>query len=216
MSGRFLSGLVFLAVIILINIEIDWSNYYPQVIVGTLILGAISNSLPYASDSRYEDQSIDRSGIANERGFRYKDWGLLRISRTQLLADSPYARGNWEFEGTRNVRVTGAIGLEGYRLGPNVHILDVMALADPLLARLPAKDQQHWRVGHIEREIPAGYRETLASEQNKIEDQNLSAYYDYLSIVTQGPLWNRERFKAIIEFQLGRYDKYLDSWEESS
>lgn len=216
MSGRFLSALVFLAVIILLNVEIEWSNFYPQVIVAVLILGIISNSLPYASDSRYEDQSIDRNGIANERGFRYEDWGLLRISRTQLLADSPYARGNWEYEGAWDVRVSGAIGLEGYRLGPNVHILDIMALADPLLARLPAKDQQHWRVGHIEREIPAGYRETLASGQNKIEDPNLSAYYDYLSIVTQGRLWNRERFTAIIEFQLGRYDKYLDLWEGSS
>jgi arabinofuranosyltransferase len=213
MSGRFLSTSVFLAIIILMNLEINWRRYSLQLVVGIFALGILGQSLPYASDSSYEDQSIDRNGIANERGFRYQDWGLLRISRNQLLPDSPFAHGQWEYEGIKDLKVSGAIGLEGYNQGPNVHILDIMALADPLLARLPATDPIHWRVGHIERAIPEGYVETLISGQNSLEDPDLRVYYDYLTIVTKGPLWSGERLKTIFDFQLGHHDHYLEAWE---
>jgi len=213
MSGRFLSSLVFLAVIILLNADIQWNKIALPAVGCIFILGILTNSLPYASDSSFENQGIDQNAIADERGFRYQEWGFLRISRNKLLPDSPFAGGHWSFEGIREVRVSGAIGLEGYRLGPNEYILDIMALADPLLARLPARDKQHWRVGHIERVIPVGYIETLAYGQNTIEDPDLSTYYDYLTLVTRGPIWSRKRLKAILHFQLGHYDHYLDAWE---
>ena len=73
------------------------------------------------------------------------------------------------------MRISGAIGLDGYMRGPETHILDVMALADPLLARLPAKDMQHWRIGHIERAIPEGYPETLRTGENHITDESIHA-----------------------------------------
>jgi arabinofuranosyltransferase len=46
-------------------------------------------------------------------------------------------------------------------LGPYVHLLDECALADPLLAHLPAVYNAEWRTGHYRRIIPAGYKETL-------------------------------------------------------
>ena len=60
--------------------------------------------------------------------------------------------------------------MTGYYAGPTVHIVDPLALADPLLARLPPKRKINWRIGHFERTIPAGYRGTLRMGQNVLED----------------------------------------------
>ena len=43
--------------------------------------------------------------------------------------------------GGRQVVVRTTIGLTGFYAGPEVHIIDELALSDPLLARLPAAMQ---------------------------------------------------------------------------
>ncbi len=91
---------------------------------------------------------------------------------------------------------------KGYTRGPETHILDVMALADPLLARLPAKDQQHWRIGHIERDIPKGYLESLRAGENQIEDEAIHAYYNELSKIVSGSIWDAARWRSIFKAAL--------------
>ena len=49
----------------------------------------------------------------------------------------------------------------GYYAGPNVYVVDELALADALLARLPARRVDQWRIGHFQRTLPAGYLDTL-------------------------------------------------------
>jgi hypothetical protein len=53
----------------------------------------------------------------------------------------------------RVVNICGLMGQSGLELGPYVHLLDECALADPLLARLPAVFNDTWRVGHYRRMI---------------------------------------------------------------
>jgi hypothetical protein len=57
------------------------------------------------------------------------------------------------------VTIFEAVGLLGYYAGPGVHIVDPMALTDPLLARLPA--DKPWRIGHFRRQLPPGYVDRL-------------------------------------------------------
>jgi arabinofuranosyltransferase len=166
-------------------------------------LGFVGQPIPYETDSTYEHAVFDPNGISDERGFRYEEWGLLRISRNQLLPDSSYTDGDWVWRGREDVVESGAIGLQGYILGPDVHILDVMALTDPLLARLPAKDQEHWRVGHIEREIPSGYRETLITGENMIENPDLRRYYEDLNLAISAPVFDPSRLKSLWNLNLG-------------
>ena len=82
------------------------------------------------------------------------------------------------------------IGFLGVYAGPDIYIVDTLALSNPLLARLPVTDLVGWRIRHFQREIPDGYIETLQYGQNVIKDSALSKYYDKLKIIIQGPLWD--------------------------
>jgi arabinofuranosyltransferase len=100
-----------------------------------------------------------------------------------------------------------AVGFSGYFAGPGTHIIDIYALGDPLLARLPAMPT--FRVGHFERRIPDGYDETVARGVNKISDPDLAAYYDRLHLIVAGPIFSRARLWTTAGMLLGRYDQDL-------
>jgi arabinofuranosyltransferase len=120
------------------------------------------------------------------------------------------------------VVVRYAVGYIGFYAGPTLHILDLNALADPLLARLPALNPdpltltflprlatRGWRIGHFVRRIPAGYLETLATGENRIRDARLAEYYDRLRLITRGPLLAPGRLAAIWRMNTGAYDHLL-------
>jgi arabinofuranosyltransferase len=86
--------------------------------------------------------------------------------------------------------------MPGYVLGRGYHIIDPLALGDPLLARLPARPR--WRIGHYERTLPDGYFESVLTDSNRIEDPAIAAYYDTIREVTRGPLFTKRRWKAIV------------------
>ena len=85
-------------------------------------------------------------------------------------------------------------------------------LYDPLLSRLPAVKDDNWMVGHMEREIPSGYQETLDYGINCIEDENLKEYYDKLLFILSGDLWDSKRLKEIVLFNIGKYDYLLEEY----
>ena len=95
----------------------------------------------------------------------------------------------------------------------DMYLTDIIALQDPLMVRLKVRDTSNWRVGHIERDVPQGYHETIASGENRITNPSLHEYYDKLLLVMKGPLLNKERFLTIINFNIGRYDELLDQYE---
>ena len=122
----------------------------------------------------------------------------------------------------KRVVLRGAVGYVGFYLGADTHVIDYHGIGDPLLARLPALVPDPvlaglipplaglgWRIGHFTRAIPAGYVQTLATGRNQIQDPSLRAYYDKLSLVTRGPLLDRERLRTIWHFQRGEYDHLL-------
>jgi len=83
-----------------------------------------------------------------------------------------------------------------------------------LLARLPAKSDS--RVGHFERRLPAGYKESLLSRQLQIEDPDLNKYCRVLWSVTRGPLWSGSRFGESVRLIFGAHDHLLESYLERS
>ncbi len=117
----------------------------------------------------------------------------------------------------RPVIVRGAVGFLGYYLGPEIHVLDYLALGDPLLSHLPAMPRdpsmavlyprladRPYRIGHFVRKVPAGYFETLVTGRNRIRDPVLATYYDRIALVTRGPLWDRRRLIEIWRLNTGR------------
>jgi arabinofuranosyltransferase len=150
-------------------------------------------------------------GVADERGYYYPGTGLLARLRPgfvehEYITAGRQARAIMEKQGEA-FQAVECIGFYGYYAGPRIHVIDVMALADPFLARLPVRtpgDPRSWRIGHFERALPPGYRETIAGGRNVIADPALARLYDDVRLVTTGPLSGRERWGAIVRLNLGR------------
>lgn len=102
------------------------------------------------------------------------------------------------------------VGFLGYTAGPGVHIVDPLALTDPLLARLPAVDQPDWRPGHHLRALPEGYLLSIDSGEDCFADSRLGAYYRRLCLLTRGSLFDGERLQTLVAFNLGWYNHLID------
>jgi arabinofuranosyltransferase len=161
----------------------------------------------------YNEPLIAKSGIANERGFYVSATGLFNVDLNGVVPNHDWIHRGIQLqrEGTR-VSVQDTIGFHGYFAGPQVHIVDRLALADPLLARLPVPDPAEWRIGHFYREIPAGYLESLPDRENRIVDPRLADFYDRLRLITRGNLYDPLRLQAILKMNLGYYDDLIDSY----
>ncbi len=109
---------------------------------------------------------------------------------------------------TKKVILFNNIGFIGFTSGPKVHIIDKFSLPDPLLSKLPGSG----RIGHLERQIPDGYVESVVKDDNLIVDPNLKQYYDKIKIITQGPIWSKARFETIYKMNMGYYDFLIDNY----
>ena len=131
--------------------------------------------------------------------------GLWRV----VAADASPAQHPWAVQGAADredrapVKIAGPVGLYGFHLGTQKHLVDEFGLVDPLLARLPMEPDAEWRIGHFPRPLPKGYYETLVTGRNQIEDPELAALWADLALVTRGPLFSRARWGAIARRNLG-------------
>lgn len=91
-------------------------------------------------------------------------------------------------------------------------MIDLFALSDPLMSRLPTLDLEVWRIGHFRRDIPEGYLETLETGENQIENPNLAQYYDKLRFVIRGELFSWDRLIEIWNLNTGKYDYLLAAY----
>ncbi len=144
-------------------------------------------------------------GILDERTYYWSNTGLLERGRARDLDQHYYARFGRQLRG-RGVVVESCIGMVGYYAGPSVHIVDPLALADPLLARLPVADPKRFRIGHFERTVPDGYVDSVRLGKNVVADPDLARYWDAVQLVTRGPLLDPARLRATAGLLLGRYD----------
>jgi arabinofuranosyltransferase len=201
MSGRFLAPAVVVAVGLLLG---QARTRGSKSVCGLVMLAIGVAAYPHALARVWParplpsiDRLIGENGIADERLIYARDTGLLRALRLRAVPQPP-----WELAG-RAAAAAGvtamsrdSVGLFGYGAGASVHIVDTLALCDPLLARLPA--DRPWRIGHFHRPIPAGYMDMLRAKQDHLEDPGLNAYFLALREVTRGPLWSRARWSAIV------------------
>lgn len=100
----------------------------------------------------------------------------------------------------------------GYYAGYEPILIDTRALADPLLARLPVSPTKGWRIGHFTRDIPPGYVHARRTGDTSRMGPAIAQYYEKLRLVTSGDLWDKERLKTILGFQLGWYDGWLNEY----
>ena len=193
------------------------------VAIGTMATLAWMTPLPppVSSKSDYGMRELVASNyelsVLDERAMYYPHTGLLAVSSSPIVPEHPWViKGLKAREKGPSVLTVGGIGLFGFFAGPEVFIVDRLALADPLLARIPRlTSPENWKAGHCERSIPPGYLETLRSGKNLIEDDDLAQYYDQLCRVTRGDLFTRERWIEIWNFATGANEHLLTSYLSS-
>ncbi|MGC9349939.1 MAG: hypothetical protein ACP5JG_17505 [Anaerolineae bacterium] len=219
MSGRFLSAPWIVAMFVIASTA--WTTYrLPQVALSCVLI-LVGLSAPYNPIRAYGGERAHRDedvwlwgrGITDERANYYVNTGLMRaLIGGRELPDHDWANSGREArEQGRKITVRGSVGFYGFFAGPEVHVVDILGLGDPLLARLPVADPT-WRVGHYGRRPPEGYQETVETGENRLVDPDLAAYYDKLAYVIQGSLWDPQRWLEIWRLNTGSYDALLDAY----
>jgi arabinofuranosyltransferase len=148
--------------------------------------------------------------IVDERSFYRRSNALFRARGSMRR----HAGGHpWVYQGLR-LRLgvdppffkQGEVGMLGFYAGPKTTIVDPNGLTDALLARLPVKQVQGWRHGHLKRALPPGYLHARETGSLERMSPDLRAYYEKLRLITAGPVFDPERLGTIVAFNLGRYD----------
>lgn len=196
MGGRFFTTPLLAAALLVSRYPVarGWSALIGVV---TLALSLSSAYSPLRSGPRYK-KAKPSHGVVDERGFYWRGAGLWVKGRTNLEPNHLFARqGRERREEGPGVVNKAVVGMYGFYAGPDVHIVDRMALADPVLARLPIDEQDGWRIGHFERRLPDGYLAHVSGLDTPIKPDSVAELVDIVDEVTQGPLWSSDRWAAI-------------------
>lgn len=199
MGGRFFSAPVVLACATLITCtRFRMSHRFRWLFAGAIAFALIANvnalERTVLSPIDMRPSAINAAGIADERGFYYHNFGVMRVLRNGgWQSNTSYIAGT-KFRGP-GVLVLCTVGLIPYVAGPDAHWIDPLALTDPLLARLPARDGT--RVGHFERAFPKGYLATISDGKVRIENESIKVLYADVLLATQGDLFTAKRWAAI-------------------
>ena len=205
MSGRFLTVAMVTAAALLASLR--WSRAILVAVFFVLIAyNLLQPYAPWRTDASYINKEIDESGVADERGYYFEHSSLWRYLES-VKEGTPFPKIIWvrdaiEFGRSNYIAtVMPAIGIFGYYVRLDQIVIDPMALSDPLLARTPVRG--NWRIGHMLRELPLGYTESIATNTNQIADPSIHKLYDQIILITRGPLFTAERWRAIAELNLG-------------
>jgi arabinofuranosyltransferase len=215
MSGRFFAAPLFLATILISQYNFKKTNIWLTLVIGVIVVGVIHPTSPLRSTQEYGTgdfrQYINDYGISDERAVYFEAMGMVVANSTEPPPGSRFSGRNWVYddEFPVQVKLVGPLGVSGYQAGPSVHVIDRNALADPLMVHMPLVSVDQWRIGHFRHVIPDGYIETLTYRENQIIDENIARYYDVLSVITRGDLWDAERIKEIWNLNIGRYEYLL-------
>lgn len=209
MAGRFLTAPLVVSLLIfgLVGAGVIRKNKnfgYYGLALGLIFFAAKIEA--HFSLDYYSAPYIEKSGVADERGFYYPFLGIRPALfygnwlRHEFFQDGAALRG---YAGKYLVRCN--VGMTPYAAGADYIFIDPLALSDGFIARLPAASGS--RVGHYERSIPVGYLESRISYNNLLQEPALRRLWDDTHIVLRGDIFTWERFAAIfrLNFQKELY-----------
>jgi arabinofuranosyltransferase len=155
--------------------------------------------------------------VANERAGYFPYTSLYRIIKSEIDKEN-YPLKVYHYHGP-SIEKRIEMGYKGdvvhfspgiivYNYGDRILLTDQGSVADPLLPYMGVdweKSKQfsaglgNWRIGHLQRAIPDGYRESLQKDANLIKDPEIHDLYDKILLVVRSDLFTKERFKTIWE-----------------
>lgn len=221
MSGRFYAVPTFLALGLLAEVA---RSHVPRRVAlpGALGLSALLLLVfPRSATFAVPTGTLPQTGIVDER-LAYVDTNAIeRVSRTNSPESHVFSRdGRVARREGEAARAAGhafvvqaiTVGMLGYYAGPDVVVVDAVALGDPLLARLPMDDVRAWRVGHYARYVPRGYLKYRGSGDASDMDAALARYMEHVRLIVSGDLFDPARLAAIVQWNLGAFDADLDDY----
>jgi arabinofuranosyltransferase len=154
------------------------------------------------------------AGISDERAF-YQQATSLGAYVAHLRSDEPHVflprhpfcrAGKEVARAGESWVLRDAIGYFAFCAGNGLKVVDVYALTDPFLARLPQGYAQ-WRVGHYRRAIPLEYKLNLSGRPVPFSDPARQRLFMAIKEVSQGEdLWSSTRLKTVLLLNSGSYD----------
>lgn len=201
MGGRFFSAAALLGAVLLAHTA---KKHVSLALVAAMVATVGNLKYTVASPSDFQRKEINDAGIADERGFYYLKLGLI-----PSLQEGNWQTHRWFTDGVQARKIPGiytrcTIGMTGYAAGPDVYIIDPLALTDPFLARLPSRSTA--RIGHYERAFPEGYLASRAHSRNELQQPALHDLYADVLLVTHGAdLWTANRMRAIWRLNSGHH-----------
>lgn len=226
MMGRHFTGMLFISVLsvtMMFNREKDYFDTIRRMRTAFFVLaiGLVCWSFTFGTSigSQYLFGHVFASSISDEREYYFTTTGFYNNVRSLIKTGRTCWEDTWNNESPDRLRREGfrgdildnAAGILVYK-NSDLYLNDTYCLGDPFLSRLPALYQDSWRVGHLKRVCPDGYRESIYEEENLIEDEDLKEYYDKIKIISSGDIWSGERYKTIMDMLLGKYDVFIDNY----
>ncbi|MCR5735933.1 MAG: glycosyltransferase family 39 protein [Lachnospiraceae bacterium] len=192
-----------------------YENNYILAIVTALILTVttkpITNQFLYGNNFG--------TNIADERAGYFRYTSLFNNAVSYFKTGDMCIRDAWNeagIEELRGMNISSGIlrmvpGITIY-YNSDMYLNDQYALGDPFLSKLPAVREDNWRIGHMWREVPDGYADSVMFGGNRIENESLKEYYEVIKLITGGKLFDGERIRAIIDINTGKYDHLIEEY----
>ncbi|MCR5686441.1 MAG: hypothetical protein K6G58_00205 [Lachnospiraceae bacterium] len=186
--------------------------------VAALIFGTTSNVI---TDQFLFGRTFG-SPISDERAGYFTSSSLFNNVSSLISTGELGIRYTWREDGVDELRENGMAGgildsVPGITKYYNndLYLNDLYALGDPYLAHLPAVKEQGWRIGHMWREAPAGYRNLVRYgwDSGAIINEDARQYYEIIDEITRGKLFDADRIMKVININLGRYDHLIDNYK---
>ena len=208
MQGRFFSVLVFISVCQLSialqqlkNLPFKYKNIFLLTLLILVIPIGFVRGFPILSTLEYTERSRVKE-IIDERGHYYKYTGLFSSNRDSWPKIEKMPRNSPK-------KYKFACGYNGQLAikDSSIHFIDLCALTDPFLSRIPAIQTENWRIGHHVRKIPNEYGEYVLGNIDKLPDETLHNLLKDTELASKGELFTIERFKAILRLNSNFYSK---------
>ena len=210
MRGRFLSFAFLVALVICLLALRDLASarirrYAVLATVAGLAAGSIlpSGRAPLTHPPRTFAVGFN-SGITDERSYYQPTHRVLPNLPRPFAAEGPRPIEQHRFAlAARRFRDSGQrfavadnVGTFAYYAALDQHVVDILGLTDPLLARLPTLSP--WRIGHFRRSLPKGYLDTLKGNENQLDDPAIRSLYDELHSAARSPVGSSARWLTLL------------------
>lgn len=158
------------------------------------------------------ERIVPNNGIADERVFWSASYSTVVWNQQTPF---PAPRVNTFTRPSMRVELNNFPGSNGFLSSLNDVLVDAHGLTDGFLARIPfTAVGGTFRPGHLLRQVPPGYLDSVRFRAPKMLDDKLNEAYSLYELAVSGPLFSYERIKAAILLALGTTKENMHSFVE--